>query len=94
MQKYVSENVTNIQYSSPGLHEVEGLRERVVCVVTAEDREGLAARLQLLLPGLLALLPLLVRRLAGLLQVEPVLALISFIINSVKDPKFVRNTTS
>ena len=44
-----------------GLHEVEGLRERVVCVVTAEDREGLAARLQLLLPGLLALLPLLAR---------------------------------
>ena len=39
------------------LQEVEGAREGVVRVVAGEDREGLAARLDLLLAGLLALLP-------------------------------------
>merc|ERR1719498_329797 len=37
------------------LHEVEGLRESVVRVVAGEDRQGLAARLDLLLARLLAL---------------------------------------
>ena len=52
------------------LDEVEGLREGVVGVVVGEDRQRLAAGLDLLLPGLLPLLPLRVRLLAGLLEVH------------------------
>merc|ERR1719453_1624508 len=52
------------------LDEVEGLREGVVRIVARQDGERLAHGLDLLSPGLLALFPLLVRHLAGLLQVH------------------------
>merc|ERR1719487_400474 len=52
------------------LDEVEGARESVVGVVGAQDRERLAHRLRLLRAGLRALLELLVRHLASLLQVQ------------------------
>merc|ERR1719247_3330704 len=52
------------------LDKVEGLREGVVRVVRGQDRERLADALDLLRTGLLALLPLLVRHLARLLQVH------------------------
>merc|ERR1719460_3525958 len=52
------------------LDEVERARERVVRVVRAEDRQGLAAALDLLSAGLLALLVLGIGHLAGLLQVH------------------------
>merc|ERR1719453_2521347 len=53
-----------------GLDEVEGLRKGVVRVVARQDGERLAHGLDLLRARLLALLPLLVRHLAGLLQVH------------------------
>merc|ERR1719387_1861311 len=52
------------------LDEVEGAREGVVGVVGAQDRKSLAHGLRLLRAGLRALLELLVRHLAGLLQVH------------------------
>merc|ERR1719252_58988 len=52
------------------LDEVERARERVVGVVRAEDRQRLAAALDLLSAGLLALLVLGIGHLAGLLQVH------------------------
>merc|ERR1719281_1365050 len=52
------------------LHEVEGAREGVVRVIARQDGERLAHGLDLLSPCLLALLPLLVRHLASLLQVH------------------------
>merc|ERR1719236_313155 len=52
------------------LDEVEGSRERVVRIIARQDGERLAHGLDLLSPGLLALLPFLVRHLAGLLQVH------------------------
>ena len=52
------------------LDEVERAREGVVGVVGAQDRERLAHGLRLLRAGLRALLELLVRHLAGLLQVQ------------------------
>ena len=52
------------------LDEVERAREGVVGVVGAQDRERLTHGLGLLRAGLRALLELLVRHLAGLLQVH------------------------
>merc|ERR1719327_1005533 len=52
------------------LDKVEGPREGVVRVVRGQDGERLADALDLLRTGLLALLPLLVRHLARLLQVH------------------------
>mmetsp|Transcript_80357 Transcript_80357/g.204357 ORF Transcript_80357/g.204357 Transcript_80357/m.204357 type:complete len:372 (-) Transcript_80357:496-1611(-) len=53
-----------------GLHEcrVEGLGEKIVGIVSGEHGQGLGHGLHLQLPRLLALLPLLVRHLALLLQ--------------------------
>merc|ERR1719482_417248 len=52
------------------LHEVERAGERVVRLVARQDGKRLAARLDLLLPRLHALLVLRIRHLAGLLQVH------------------------
>merc|ERR1719240_1461021 len=52
------------------LHEVESPREGVVRIIARQDGERLAHGLDLLSPGLLALLPFLVRHLARLLQVH------------------------
>merc|ERR1719174_2821313 len=52
------------------LDEVEGAGEGVVRVIARQDGERLAHGLDLLRARLLALLPLLVRHLAGLLQVH------------------------